>query len=137
MDTSLIAALSALGGAIIGALATALNTMVVQRFESRRRLRENLLIAAEKSWREHSEQIVRANKKLDADQQMFSLTLSDFIIIALKFENEFHSLKSLDDDTLKKLADTLDATFAQLAGQRLQRVRQNRSTVSRYLHGDG
>ena len=137
MDTALIAALSGLAGALVGACATSLNTWISQRAEtrrtritqeeeSRRHLRAALLRAAEITKHDIDQQIIRTNQQVQTENQLVNLPLTDYFIVALKFEKEFHRLETLDDKSLQRLADTIDGTFTELLIHRAKRHEENR-----------
>lgn len=143
METSAIAALCAFGGAVFGALAASLSTFIaqkaetsrtrlVQEAETRRHLRAALLRAAEMSKHDADQQILSANQHLDMEKQLVNLPLTDYFIVALKFEEEFQNLDSMDDAGLQLFADRVDQTFTKLLMFRVKRIGDNRRLMQRF-----
>ena len=154
METSAIAALCAFGGAVFGALAASLSTFIAQKAETsrtrlvqeaeterarlaqeaetRRHLRAALLRAAEMSKHDADQQILSANQHLDMEKQLVNLPLTDYFIVALKFEEEFQNLDSMDDAGLQLFADRVDQTFTKLLMFRVKRIGDNRRLMQRF-----
>ena len=149
METSAIAALCAFGGAVFGALAASLSTFIAQKAEtSRTRLVQEAeterarlaqeaetrrhLRAAEMSKHDADQQILSANQHLDMEKQLVNLPLTDYFIVALKFEEEFQNLDSMDDAGLQLFADRVDQTFTKLLMFRVKRIGDNRRLMQRF-----
>ena len=100
-DPALVAALSALGGALVGAFATALTTIIAQRAETRRtkivqeaetrrHLRDTIIREVEAFRVKAENDFARANQQAEPGDQLPNLTFSDYLVFALYVEDKLH-----------------------------------------------
>ena len=150
-DPALVAALSALGGALVGAFATALTTIIAQRAETRRtkivqeaEMRRTTIVQEAETRRHLRDTIIReveafrvkaendtarANQQSEPGDQLVNLTFTDYLVFALYVEDKLHHAKFMDEESLHVFQDALETMFTNLMKYRWKKAQQDRRDV--------
>ena len=143
-DPALVAALSALGGALVGAFATALTTIIAQRAETRRtkivqeaetrrHLRDTIIREVEAFRVKAENDIARANQQVEPGDHLPNLTFSDYLVFALYVEDKLHHTKFMDEEGLNVFQEDLETMFTNLVKYRWKKAQEGRQAVRDFL----
>jgi len=110
METSLITALAALGGALVGAFASFAGMYLAQRQETKRALRRELFSAATTVWGRKYEHTRERGGAL--------LPLEDFILDFMSLEGLIERYRTLSDEELLEFLSKRDSRFQKIVEYR-------------------
>ena len=119
-DPALVAALSALGGALVGALTSFAGIYLTQRQETARALRRELFSAATALW----------NRKYEYSREngIPLLPLDDYLIDYLSLQGIIENSERLSDEELLDLIRKREARFKKISDYRFDSVSHPKSS---------
>lgn len=116
MDASIIAALAAIFGALVGGISSFAGIWLAQRLESRRQLRRELFASATTLWQYRIKYAAQTGEPV--------LPLEDFIIDFLFFEDCIDRLGSVSNDRLIEILAKRDARFEAVMKYRFDKLKR-------------
>ena len=119
METSLITALAALGGALVGSFASFAGIYLAQLQETKRALRRELFSAATTAWGRKYEHTREYGGVL--------LPLEDFILDFMSLEGMMERYRTLSDEELLEFLSKRDSRFQKIIEYRNQKLHSKRS----------